>query len=87
MANIFDWIVSFWWSVVLSFAAGSFIMSLRFHNIIKKEEERGGEEYGERATSRIGRNAMAFMITSGIVLVAVLAYWIVFEVFGLTLGA
>lgn len=63
-ADLFNWIVSFWWTVILSSAASFFLVAFIFNKIIQSEMDRGGEEYGERATTRIQKWATAILIIS-----------------------
>ena len=72
--GLWDWIASFWWTVIItasvSFASVSFI----FNKIIESEMDRGGEEYGERATTRIQKWSIAVLIISIVATIGVVAF-------------
>lgn len=80
--NFIEWISSFWWTVILSFASSFFLVSTLFEKIISHEMERGGEEYGERATTRIQKWASIIMILSILVISGVVVSMIL-NAFGL----
>lgn len=63
-ADLWNWIVSFWWTVILTGAAGFGTVAYIFNKIIESEMDRGGEEYGERATTRIQKWSTAILIIS-----------------------
>lgn len=63
-ADLWNWIVSFWWTVIITAAASFGTVSFIFNKIIQSEMDRGGEEYGERATTRIQKWSIAILIIS-----------------------
>jgi hypothetical protein len=64
-ADLWNWIVSFWWTVVVTAGLSFFAISFLFNKIIESEMDRGGEEYGERATTRIQKWSTAILFSSG----------------------
>lgn len=52
-ADIINWITSFWWMLIVTGSLTFGLVSYLFNRIIQSEMERGGEEYAERAITRI----------------------------------
>lgn len=63
-ADLWNWITSFWWTVVITAGLSFALISYWFNKIIESEMDRGGEEYGERATTRIQKWSIAVLIIS-----------------------
>jgi hypothetical protein len=63
-ADLWNWIISSWWVVILAGAACSFFVAFIFNNIIQSEMDRGGEEYAERAITRVQKWTTTILILS-----------------------
>lgn len=85
MGEFFQTIVDGVWLMVMTLLVSVFGISVLFNRIIHKEIERGGEEYGERAVTKIQKWSTAFWITSFIFIVGIIAYQIL-GLFGIELG-
>lgn len=81
-ADIWNWITSFWWTVVITAGLSFMTVSFWFNKIIDSEMDRGGEEYGERATTRIQKWSIAILILSIGFIVGVISFKVL-EVLGI----
>lgn len=81
-ADIWNWITSFWWTVVITAGLSFMIVSFWFNKIIDSEMDRGGEEYGERATTRIQKWSIAILILSIGFIVGIISFKVL-EVLGI----
>lgn len=77
-------ILAAWWMIPLFTSLAGLLVPWKFQRIISQEMERGGEEFGERVVARIQKWVVLFMVLSAVILIAMLGYWLAFEVFGLT---
>jgi hypothetical protein len=81
-ADLWNWITSFWWTVIITGSLSFGTVSYIFNKIIEGEMDRGGEEYGERATTRIQKWSIAILIISIGLTVGVIAFKVL-EVLGI----
>ena len=87
MTAIGDFFINLWNNIVMITVTASFTafaINFMYNHIISKEIDRGGEDHGERAVSKIGRWAVAFMIVGGLVVVGVIAIEVM-DLFGIEL--
>ena len=73
LLDVFNSIFGFAILFIMGFITASFLIALRSQKVINKELLKGGEEYGERATTKIARFSTMSAILSVMIFVIVWA--------------